>query len=214
MEHLWEMALTRALDLFLPARCVACGEADRIICVACEEAFAGAVAIVRPATPDSPPVIALGSYDGRLRSTILAAKFRSGRFVARRLGVWLAPKLMRPFDVVVPVPLHASRLRERGYNQSAEMARGIAEMRSRPLSEAALARVRRTAPQSGLCLEDRAANVAAAFGPGKCAGLVCGARVLLVDDVVTTGATAQACMRALLACGARDVYLAVAAVRL
>lgn len=113
-------------------------------------------------------------------------------------------------DVVVPVPLHAGRLAERGYNQAALLARPVARVIGAPLACRALVRVRATERQASLDREARLANVVDAFA---CRGDVRGRRVLLVDDVTTTGATLNACRSALAVAGARDVVALVLASR-
>jgi ComF family protein len=107
-------------------------------------------------------------------------------------------------DVVVPVPLHPRRLREREFNQAALLAYGARRRpRPPPVDVHALERVRDTPPQTALGVSDRRANVRGAFRAH--AARVRGLRVTLVDDVMTTGATAEACSRALLEAGAREV---------
>lgn len=140
-----------------------------------------------------------------------ALKYRGATRAARWMGEHLAAVVLaagwRP-ELVCPVPLHASRLRRRGYNQAALVARALARALPVPLG-LALTRTRFTASQARLERARRAANVAGAF---KADGVsVAGRSVLLVDDVLTTGATAQACCAALLAAGAREVHVAVVA---
>lgn len=109
-----------------------------------------------------------------------------------------------PPDGVVPIPLHRSRLYERGYNQSAWLARGIAEATGAPVLETALRRSRTTRSQTRLTREARWTNVAGAFVATE---RVDGRRLLLVDDVLTTGATAAAAAQVLRDAGAASVYL-------
>jgi ComF family protein len=202
------------LDFFLPARCAACGAPGREICSRCEAAVTSSAAILINGKDATPPLTALGAYDGALRSMVLALKFRGARSVGVRLGRWLAPQIVWPFEAVVPVPLHAARLRERGYNQAADIARGIAAWARRPCIETALLRSRNTAPQSALDLARRATNVDGAFTRGRSAHEVVNRGILIVDDVVTTGATLRACADALRAVGSHTLYAACAAVRL
>jgi len=105
-------------------------------------------------------------------------------------------------DQLVPVPLHPERLRRRGYNQSALLAERVAMLTGIPVCSQ-LRRIRPTLPQVGLGAEDRARNVEGAFVADQ-AGLV-GLRLILIDDVLTTGSTLTACAGALLAAGAASV---------
>jgi ComF family protein len=109
-----------------------------------------------------------------------------------------------PVDLVVPVALHPAREHERGYNQSTLLARQFSRQLNLPLREDALARTRDTRPQVGLTRGERRRNVSGAFQAAP--ALLDGTRILLVDDVCTTGATLGAASEALLAAGARSVY--------
>ena len=108
-----------------------------------------------------------------------------------------------PADVVVPVPLHATRLRERGYNQAALLARELAQRAELPVNERTLVRKRATAPQVELGARERRENMHDAFGCSD--GALAEKRVLLIDDVCTTGATLEACAIALRESGAHSV---------
>jgi ComF family protein len=112
--------------------------------------------------------------------------------------------------VLVPVPLHPRRRRERGFNQSGLLARALARPLGLRVAEDALARRQDTPPQTGLTAAQRRANVARAFVVRR-RPAVAGRIVVLVDDVLTTGATARACARALVAAGATEVRLVTAA---
>jgi ComF family protein len=105
-------------------------------------------------------------------------------------------------DLIVPVPLHPKRQAERGYNQSALLARELSRQVGLPVAPAELVRTVRTRPQVGLNRDERRANIAGAF---RCAGKVTDLRIVLVDDVCTTGATLEACAAELRSAGAAHV---------
>jgi ComF family protein len=198
------------VDLAVPVRCTGCRAMGAILCVKCEAAVGADAPLKRSGFGSAIDVVALGPYQGPLKAAIHALKFKGARAVGRRLGLLLAAYSAR-CDVVVPVPLHAKRFRERGYNQAAIIAAAVARSHGVPCADAAVARVRATAQQSALPAAARGANVAGAFVPGAAARHAAGARVLLIDDVATTGATSAACAAALTQAGAREVHLAVAA---
>jgi ComF family protein len=159
----------------------------------------------------------LGRYDARLRDAVLAAKQAANEPMAVELGrIWAEHRFDRlpgpKPTLVVPVPLHWWRRWERGYNQSAAIARGIAEQLRLPLQSRALVRTRPTPPQTTRTPTERRENVRGAFRVGRFAR-VRGERVLLVDDVLTTGATADAAAASLVAGGAAQVTVAVIAHR-
>ncbi len=135
----------------------------------------------------------------------------AGQTLGRALGRMLAGEpLSEARPVVVPVPLHRSRLRERGYNQSLLIARALARVLDLSVEERALKRVRATETQTALDSAERGINMEGAFR-GRRSDLVRNRQVLLVDDVVTTGATANACATALLEAGASEVVVAAVA---
>jgi ComF family protein len=150
-------------------------------------------------------VYTYGSYEGSLRKLIHLFKFEKIHTLARPLGNFLARVLPREerFDAIVPMPLHWRRRWERGFNQSELLAREIGRRWNVPVKQLAR-RVKATVPQAGLTNAKRRANVGGAF---KSRTNVTGARVLLVDDVLTTGATAAACARALKRAGVKHVAL-------
>lgn len=159
---------------------------------------------------------AIGIYSGALRETILRFKSGGESWLAEPLGAWLAWRLRRDFfppDLVVPVPAHPSKLRDRGYNQAELLARAICRRLNLPLAAGALVRRSGLPAQAALDASQRGWNAAAAFrlAPGG-AERVAGRTVVLIDDILTTGGTAGACTSALLAGGARQVDLLVLAV--
>jgi len=138
-------------------------------------------------------------------------KFGGVARLARPLGALLADYADPEFpfsavDLIIPVPLHPRRLRERGFNQSLLLARQVGKRRSIPLNFTALHRTRQTQPQTQLSGAERRKNVRGAFEVRQ-AEVVGGKRILLVDDVFTTGATVQECASVLGEAGASEVHV-------
>ncbi len=159
--------------------------------------------------------VVLAPFDEGAQALVHLVKYREKTSLGLRMGRALGEVAredarLAGVDVILPVPLHPSRLRERGYNQSALIARGAGGAMGKPVEERVLVRRRPTRTQTELSAEARAENVADAFAvrhPGR----VAGRRLLIVDDVLTTGATIDACAGALLAAGASGVFAAAVA---
>ncbi len=152
---------------------------------------------------------ACGAYEGALRAAVLALKREP--YVATQLARLLAQAQQRtPLDaatLIVPVPLHPERMRERGFNQAAELGRAIARLTGLPLDELSLVRATHTERhRAGMDARARRESVEDAFAVTH-ARLIAGEKVLLVDDVFTTGATVSACAAALKRAGAQDVFV-------
>jgi ComF family protein len=201
-------AVEAVVSVLSPPACASCDTRVPMMHAFCKEC---ADSCVRPSAHVS--TYAAFAYGGAIARAIVRYKFESRPDLSRPLGDLLVRAL--PVDLeanlVVPVPLHPTRLAERGYNQAALLATRLAQHLSVPLSALALARTRNTPKQTSLERTARLANVADAIRARPNSRLS-GARVLLVDDVRTTGATLSVCSRALLAAGARDVVTAVVAV--
>jgi ComF family protein len=154
-------------------------------------------------------------YDEASREPILKLKHADRPDLGGLFALWIgraARELVGEADAVAPVPLHPLRLLKRRYNQAAEIARPLARREGLAYLPDALVRRRRTETQAGKSGSGRRRNVAAAFEvPAGRRRLVEGRRILLVDDVMTTGATAEGCARALKAAGAARVDVAVVA---
>ncbi len=175
------------------ARCGAPTAFETFVCEGCkgvEFGFVGARAPLR--------------YEGVGEAIVHALKYRGYTRVVAGLAVPLMLGVLERgerFDSVVPVPLHRSRLRRRGFNQAALLARGVAGGLRAPVSDT-LRVVRRTRDQVELSAAERRANVAGAFAQRARAR----GRILLVDDVFTTGATMSSCAETLLQGGAEEVH--------
>ena len=161
--------------------------------------------------------VRLGAYDGLLREAVLRLKHEAGEPLAEELGGLLAASRCEELrylsvDVVVPVPLHWRKRWLRGYNQSAAVARGVADALGVPFRPAWLTRTRPTVSQTTRSPTMRWENVRGAFR-ARAGAAVRGVRVLLIDDVLTTGATASSAAGALRDAGAAQVAVAVLAHR-
>jgi len=188
-------------------------------CVACRTPFvnraplddSGVCALCRLGVNGFDQVYSFGAYDGTLRKLIHVFKFDGVRTLQRPLGDLLARALPRElgFDAIVPMPLHWRRRWSRGFNQAELLAKEIGRRWGVPVRNL-VRRKKATIPQAGLTSAQRRKNVQGAFAikPGM---RLDGKRVLLIDDVLTTGATASACARVLKRAGAAHVtFLALA----
>ena len=202
----------RWLRALLPQPCPGCGAslgASAGLCPSCLNALRPELLSHSPLTRRiEPHLVSLGRYTGPLRRSVRALKYGGSREVAGALGRALAagvPPFWAP-QAVCAVPLHPARQRGRGYNQAELLARALAAelgVPCRPL----LRRTRSTRQQARLHAGERRANLAGAFeasGPAP-------PRVLLIDDVLTTGSTLAECERVLRAAGAGQVFFAVVA---
>lgn len=225
------------LDFVYPARCALCGaplgDEERVVCERCW----GKVQIIdgphcrRCGSPLEAAAArcdhcaerafrfhrgrVLSSFDETVQALIHLLKYKGKRSVGRRLGRMLGEVLasedvMEDVDLIAPVPLHRSREKERGYNQSLLLATEIGRCLGVPVEKRILIRARRTASQTKLSAEERVKNVSGAFRVLH-AESITGMRILLVDDVLTTGATLNACTEALTEAGAEGVCVATVA---
>ncbi len=148
-------------------------------------------------------------FDEISRALVHALKYGDRLDLAPMMGRWISHagrELLAEADALIPVPLHWRRLWARRFNQSAMLAAAISTARGVPVAAGALKRVKPTAQQVGLSRTERAANVQGAFRvPPEGRGAVAGRRLVLVDDVLTSGATVDGCARALLRAGAANV---------
>jgi ComF family protein len=225
-----------AVDVALPSLCAACREpvGDEGLCAACWSKlsfiappycerlgipfpFDGGPGLLSMEAIADPPAYARARaavrYDDVARALVHALKYGDRLDLAPTMGRWMANagrELLAAADAIVPVPLHWRRLWARRFNQSALLAEVIAKASGRPVAHAALKRVKATPQQVGLPKSERALNVQGAFRvPTEAKGEVAGRKLLLVDDVLTSGATVDACARALLRAGAASVDVLV-----
>jgi ComF family protein len=229
----------RLLDLVFPPSCLVCRKAvaqNGALCAACwsDIAFIERPFCERLGTPferdfESPGMISLEAaanppafnraravarYDGeKARALAHRLKYYDRLELAEPLGLWMArvgADLLADADLLVPIPLHRLRLFSRRFNQAAALARVVSRESGAPVETLALTRVKPTAPQVGLTRAQRAANLSGAFRVDKeRAPLISARNIVLIDDVLTTGATANAATRALLRAGAARVDLLV-----
>jgi len=153
-------------------------------------------------------------YEGTIRKAIHALKYENKRRAAQPLGALLAAAYHRSAsvgmraDLIIPVPLHADRVRERGYNQAGLLARAVAARLGLPLNDKLVIRQRATQTQVGLPWRARRANVTGAFAltDPQAAEHLAGRRILLIDDVATTGSTLDATAQALATAGPASIW--------
>ena len=194
----WCAACQDMVQVCLPPMCPLCGNSQRhdYICSNC-----------RQSPPQYTELRSWAYFEGPLRKAIHQLKYERnitlGDVLAKPMAV-LVSQSNWSFDFVVSVPLSARRLKERGYNQADFLARPVAMAFGKPLKSKCLWRVRETHSQVGLNALERVKNVDGAFAAA--ASLAGSCDILLVDDVMTTGATLNACAAALKSAGARNVY--------
>ena len=220
---MYEPYLSALIDLFYPQRCAGCEKRSRdLLCRTCFEALPE---ILRPVCGRCGLPTAFETfvceecksvdfgfegaraplrYEGVGKEIVHALKYKGYTRLVDRLAAPLMVGALdgdRRFDAVVPVPLHRSRLRRRGFNQAELLARGVARKINAPVSDT-LQVVRRTRDQVDLSASERRKNVAGAFS----ARTRVRGRILLIDDVFTTGATMNSCAEGLVRAGAKEVF--------
>ncbi|MBV9691634.1 MAG: ComF family protein [Ktedonobacteraceae bacterium] len=226
--HYLQKYAQHALDIVFPLRCAGCQANGYILCPVCKTT-------IRPLTPplcwhcshtlsvngscqschqhflQLSGLRALGPYQEPLRSYIHQLKYDGNTHLAQPLGQLLA-LAYRTYgmhaDIILPVPLHEQRQRERGYNHAALLARVCASLLGITVREDVLLRRRATSAQVGLKVDERYQNVATAFDCSHAAAtnILTARCILVIDDVCTTGATLEACAAPLFAAGALSVW--------
>jgi len=214
-----------ALNLLFPQRCIGCGKEGDFLCYSCRSSLPRVMPPLCPkcGRPQLSGILCSSCvswraeidgirspfrFDGVMRQAIHQLKYRNIRALAAPLAQLLSDYLITnpvPGEVLVPVPLHRKRLRERGYNQSSLLARELAKLTSLPIVDDYLIRQRYALPQAKTStVDERQSNVVNAF---TCRDKrLQNKPVLLIDDVSTSGATLNACATALKAAGAASVW--------
>lgn len=216
------------LDIVFPPRCAGCQSSGAVLCATCHATFRAAKQQVcrqcgralpvtglcqhcRPYQPGLSGLLAVSSYQGALRSCIHALKYDGNTRLAEPLGKVLAEAYLAfgmQADVIIPVPLHAERQQQRGYNHAQLLAAVCASHIHVPLRDDIVVRHRATTAQVGLKAHERQQNVAGAFVCTHAfkSGPLYGRTLLIIDDVYTTGATLGACAAPLFTAGAKAVW--------
>lgn len=215
----------QVLDWVYPPVCASCGEPGYRLCPDCYEkinfmhgnqcqvcgcSINKASRLCEACREHMPPydgVRSLAYYEGVIRECVHALKYENNQSLGDTFSASLAELIINEnwqIDIVVPVPLSVQRYHERGYNQSSLLAKPLAAQLRLKVNPFALKRIRHTASQVGLSADERHQNVIGAFKAE--ADLVRGKNILLVDDVMTTGATMTACAQAAKDGGAKFVY--------
>ena len=235
MAFLWNNIAARALDFLLPPLCLMCDEPVGGMATLCPDCWKKIQFIAPPfcaccggsfdipveagtlcgaglnETPHFKSARAAMLYDDASRKLILGFKHNDRTYAAKALAVWMhraGGEFLATIDALVPVPLHRWRLFHRRYNQSALLAQQIGKMAQKPVLPDALKRVRDTPPQGHLKRKERQENVKGAFAvDARHKNDVEGKTFVLIDDVMTTGATVNECSRVLLKAGAKQVHV-------
>jgi ComF family protein len=214
-----------ALDVFFPQRCLGCGEEGQLLCHACWKSLSPILPPLcrRCGRPQSSDILCSSCiswkasidgirsplrFEGIAREAVHQLKYNNLRSIAKPLATILRDYLLNnplPVEVLVPVPLHSKRLRERGYNQSNLLSKELGKLLNLPVVNSCLARLKFTQTQAqSKTAEERHHNVNQAF---TCLdSQLKDKTVLLIDDVATSGATLDACAIAAKSAGAKTVW--------
>ncbi len=225
------------LDFFFYPECICCGQrlkrgydyycencldlasqVEEVLCPECRLEIVSLRTGCKSCEKKSPisALFACGTFDDFFRSVVHGLKYDSLLPLANKLSCMLASRLMnadavRLIDLIIPIPLHWTRQRQRGFNQSFVFAQSLSDKTSLPVTDDLLKRVKRTKDQTGLNASQRVNNMKGAFSVTK-HDAVAGKRILLIDDVTTTGATLNEAALELRKSGCRNVFAAVIAV--
>ncbi len=215
----------KVIDFFFPRRCVGCGKIGDLLCVGCRQKLPRLLppfcrkcgkhessGVLCPACwgqqTDIDGIRSVFRFEGTVRRAIHDLKYRNLKSIATCLSSLMADYLCdNPVygELLVPVPLHPRRLRERGYNQSSLLAEKLGKLTALPVIEGHLCRLKDSLPQARTTtVEERRSNVEKAFSCRQ--GQLQGKAFILIDDVCTSGATLESCAAALKAAGAVSVW--------
>jgi ComF family protein len=213
----WRSSLQSTLDLFLQKDCLLCNRSSsHILCPTCQTQLQDGRRR-RPLDRMGMPVFAWGDYEGALKRSILGLKYDGAPAVGEYLGQWLGEAWQQaglPNLTVVSIPMHEEKRRQRGYNQAEVIAQSFARRANLKIDSRLLGRSRETTAQFGLNLAKRRDNLRSAFTanpPSQQSVQGPTPRILLVDDIYTTGATARSAKETLEAVGFRVWGIAVVA---
>lgn len=196
--------LNAILDLIFPPRCEACASiGPEAFCAACRSKITHLL--------PSAFVHSVAIYEDPLKKVLMKFKYKRRLHLSRPLGEIMAKYVRSNFDIsrvdfIIPVPLHHKRQSERGFNQAEALSHELSRHFGIPTVSGILHRIRETAPQFNLPPKDRYNNVKGAFAVNNCSFLR-DKRVLLLDDIYTTGSTISECTRVLKETGTRDVHV-------
>jgi ComF family protein len=215
------------LMLFFPSNCLVCGKRLHapwaILCFECEINMPRTGFGDRYNNPVSKifwgraPVRAGTSlfrfekgsaYQALLHDLKYRGNRKAGLYLGRLLGQELKHTVFSDCDLIIPVPLHRSRLRQRGFNQCDIIARGTSEITGIPVNSHLLRRKKHSRSQTAMSRQERFENMASAFTPGNCTQDLHDKKLLIIDDVITTGATLEACSQVLLSQSSCMIYIA------
>ncbi len=204
-------SLQTAWNLIYPYVCIHCQRVDSMLCSQCIANILTASDAVP--VPDIDDFAVVGQHTGPLRSAIHALKYEGKEYLKYPLGMLLAEQLQQrnwSFSMIIPVPLHLSRQKERGYNQANSIAEALSlHLEGPTVVTDALHRTRNTESQVGKSASDRRENVSDAFVvESRYQDLLSNSNILLIDDVCTTGSTLQASAEVLRAAGVQSVFAA------
>jgi ComF family protein len=205
IRHLFDACI----DLIFPPRCAGCGRVDYVWCEQCQLNLASIP--IEPIINDTIPfmefVASTGLHDGLLKEAVQGIKYGNVKLLGEELGKRLAECVQTQdwtIDTMIPVPLHETRLKQRGYNQAQVLCEYAATQLEIPCVPQALKREIYSQSQVGLSAEERKKNVENVFSAKS--DLVSNRSIIIVDDVCTTGSTLSECAKVLLDAGARQVY--------